>query len=56
LVFGTLAGMQGPRIAANLPTPWLAITERVNVYSAMLWVQVLAVVLLSKRERAGLSR
>jgi len=46
LVFGALAGMQGPRIAANLPTPWLGITERVNVYSAMLWVIVLAVILL----------
>jgi len=46
LVFGALAGMQGPRIAANLPTPYLGITERVNVYSAMLWVLVLGVVLL----------
>ena len=46
LVFGTLAGMQGPRIAANLHTPWLGITERINVYSAMLWVLVLGVVLL----------
>jgi hypothetical protein len=46
LVFGTLAGMQGPRIATNLPTPYLGITERVNVYSAMLWVLVLGVVLL----------
>ncbi len=48
LVFGALAGMQGPRIAANLPTPWLGITERVNVYSAMLWVLVLAAVLLRR--------
>ncbi|HSZ02632.1 MAG TPA: hypothetical protein VK788_24265 [Terriglobales bacterium] len=46
LVFGALAGMQGPRLAANLPTPYLGITERVNVYSAMLWVLVLGVVLL----------
>ena len=45
LVFCTLAGMQDPRVAANLPTPWLGITERVNVYSAMLWVLVLGVVL-----------
>lgn len=46
LVFGALAGMQGPRVAANLPTPGLGITERINVYSAMLWVLVLGVVLL----------
>ena len=51
LVFGALAGMQGPRVAAKLPTPWLGITERVNVYSAMLWVLVLAVVLLREEER-----
>ena len=50
LVAGVLAGMQGPRIAANLPTPWLGITERVNVYSAMLWVLVLGVVLLRDKE------
>ena len=56
LVFGALAGIEGPRIAANLPTPWLGITERANVYSAMLWVLVLALVLLSKRERARLAR
>jgi hypothetical protein len=48
LVFGALAGMQGPRVAANLPTPWLGITERVNVYSAMLWVLALGVVLLRR--------
>jgi len=53
LVFGALAGMQGPRIAANLPTPWLGITERVNVYSSMLWVLVLAVVLLREEQRTG---
>jgi hypothetical protein len=50
LVFGALAGIQGPRIGANLPTPWLGITERINVYSAMLWVLVLAVVLLRERK------
>ena len=46
LVFGALAGMQGPRMAAGLPTPWFGVIERVNVYSSMLWVLVLAVVLL----------
>lgn len=53
LVFGALAGMQGPRVAVNLPTPWLGITERVNVYSAMLWVLVLAVVLLREKHWTG---
>jgi Protein of unknown function (DUF998) len=53
VVFGGLAGAQGPRIASNLPTPWLGIEERVNVYSAMLWVVVLGVILLCERERTG---
>lgn len=52
LVFGALAGLQGPRIAANLPTPWLGLTERVNVYSAMLWVLVLGVALLRRQTRS----
>jgi len=46
LVFGALAGMQGPRIEAGLPTPWLGVMERVNIYASMLWVLVLAAVLL----------
>lgn len=40
-VFDALAAMQGPQIAANLPTRYLGIPERVNVYFAMLWVLVL---------------
>lgn len=51
LIFVALAGLQGPRIGPNLPTPWLGITERINVYSAMLWVLVLAVILLRKEVR-----
>jgi hypothetical protein len=27
LVFGALAGLDGPRIAANLPTPWVGLTD-----------------------------
>lgn len=46
VAFGAMAGRQGPAIAANLPTPGLGILERINVYSAMLWVMVLAIVLL----------
>jgi len=42
VVFGTLAGLDGPRIAANLPTPWVGVTERISVFSYMLWLVVLA--------------
>ena len=44
--FGTLAGLDGPRIAANLPTPWVGVTERISVFSYMLWLAVLAIGLL----------
>ena len=43
---GTLAGLDASRIAAGLPTPWVGVTERINIYASMLWVLVLAIVLL----------
>ncbi len=46
IVFGSLAGSQGPRLAAGQPTPWLGLVERINIYSFMLWVIVLAIMLL----------
>jgi hypothetical protein len=50
ILFGALAGMAGPRIAAGLPTPWVGIYERINTYGYMLWVMLLAVVLLRKKQ------
>ena len=46
VVFGIVAGLDAPRMAANLPTPWLGVTERINIFGFMLWVMVLAVGLL----------
>lgn len=46
ILFGVLAGLDGPRVAAQLPTPWLGITERINIFASMLWVLVLAIILL----------
>jgi hypothetical protein len=46
LSFGAYVGTQAPRVAAQLPTPWMGVMERVSVFSPMLWVLVLAVVLL----------
>ena len=46
IIFGTLAGMDGPNVAANLPTPYLGVWERVNIYSYMAWVIVLSLMLL----------
>jgi hypothetical protein len=45
-IFGTLTGMDGPRIAANLPTPWVGLWERINIGAFLLWVIVLATMLL----------
>ena len=50
---GTLAGLDGSRIAAGLPTPWVGVTERINIYASMLWVLVLAIVLLRAKKRQG---
>jgi Protein of unknown function (DUF998) len=44
ILFGALAGLQGPQLATGQPTPWLGVTERITVYASMLWLLVLAVV------------
>lgn len=49
---GTLAGLDAPRIEANLPTPRAGVTERINILAYMLWVVVLALLLL-RRDRAA---
>lgn len=45
MVAGAWAGLDGPQLAANLPTPWLGVKERISIYSYMLWLLVLAIVL-----------
>lgn len=57
VVFGTLAGLDGPRLAANLPTPWMGVWERINIFATMLWIIVLAIALLrpsSQRPQSNL--
>lgn len=46
LVFGILTGPQAAAMAAGQPTPWLGLTERMNIYSFMLWTIVFAITLL----------
>lgn len=53
LLFGILGGLQGPRVAEGLPTPWLGIIERVNIYAAILWIMALALVHLQTDGRQG---
>jgi uncharacterized protein DUF998 len=49
IVFSALTGVDGPRVAANLPTPWVGVWERIFIGVFLLWVVVLASILL----RAG---
>ncbi len=49
LVAGAATFMYAPRVAANLPTPWMGALERVNVHGYMLWLLVLAVALLREQ-------
>lgn len=45
VLFGTLTFLQAPRLAANLPTPWLGVWERVNIGAFLVWVVVFATIL-----------
>jgi hypothetical protein len=54
LAFGVLAGLDGPRVSADLATPFVGVTERISVYSYMLWMAVLATALLRARDTADL--
>lgn len=53
VAFGALTGLEGPRVAANLPTPWVGVWERINIGVFLLWVAVLAIVLLREPDRKG---
>jgi hypothetical protein len=52
LVFGAWAGLDAPRIEANLPTRWIGLKERISIYGYMLWVTVLAIALLRTEVKA----
>jgi Protein of unknown function (DUF998) len=49
VAFGTLTGVDAPRIQANLPTPWVGVWERISIGVFLLWVVVLALALLRAR-------
>jgi hypothetical protein len=53
---GALTFMGAPGIAANLPTPWIGVWERVNIGVFLLWVIVLAVGLLRAQTASALPR
>lgn len=47
--FGVLTGIDGPKVAKNLPTPWLGIWERILIAVFLLWVVVLASILIRRK-------
>lgn len=49
VVSGVLTSRQTGQMVANLPTPWMGIEERTNIYTAMLWIAALALGLLRVR-------
>jgi hypothetical protein len=49
-VFGVLTSLQAGKMVADEPTPWMGLTERINIYATMLWVTVLAIGLLGAKE------
>ena len=50
LAFGGLTTSNAARIAADLPTPWVGLWERINICVFLLWVVVLAIVLLRQQD------
>jgi hypothetical protein len=49
VVFGALTFADAPKVAANLPTPWIGVWERINLGVFLLWVAVLSMRLLRAR-------
>jgi hypothetical protein len=44
--FGVLTGLDSPKMEANLPTPWMGVSERISMAAFMIWVIVFARTLL----------
>ena len=51
IVFGGLTGLQAPQLEAGQPTPWMGFTERINIYSTMLWFALLSLALVRMEKR-----
>jgi hypothetical membrane protein len=50
LVSGAGTGFEASQLAAQQPTPWLGVAERINIGAYLLWVLVLAISLLRAQE------
>lgn len=47
-VFGFLMSLDAPRVQDNESTPWIGVTERIMLFSAMAWYAALGVALLRR--------
>lgn len=56
VVFGALTGLQTDALDAGKPTPWIGLTERINIGAYLLWVVVLAMSLLDAEGRPASAR
>ena len=53
ILFGVLTGLQAPRLVVGQATPWMGLTERVNIYATMIWFAALAIGLLRSGKGQG---
>lgn len=53
-VFGALTSANASRVAANLPTPWAGLWERINIGVFLVWVVVFTIVLWRQGNIGGL--
>jgi len=54
LTSGILTGIEAPRIAENLPTPWIGIWERLSIGIFLVWIVLFAIKLLRTTRQPGL--
>jgi hypothetical protein len=54
IIFGLLTSSQIPQLAAGQDTPWMGLTERVNIYLTMLWFGIFSIG-LAKKETGTIS-
>lgn len=51
IIAGIITGIEGSKIAKDLPTPWIGIWERINIGAYMLWIIVFATKVLKNQSR-----
>jgi CubicO group peptidase (beta-lactamase class C family) len=51
--FGVLTGLDGPKVAAGLSTPWIGVWERISAAASIGWIAVFAFALLRRASRVS---